>query len=127
VSRLTVASDVCPHHSEPGAQQRNELKAQRQRTGDAADEFERSVRNWRVRVAASDESQARIDAVVARLDQLPEIQRSVEERSTDRAGAAQAYTDIVESLLRMYGALGNLDDDQVSGDTRTLIQLCGWN
>ncbi|MBO4207062.1 nitrate- and nitrite sensing domain-containing protein [Micromonospora echinofusca] len=116
--RLSVA-----YLAKPAPQRRAELQAQVPRTEALSVKFRESVRDWRVDLAATDELSLRIRDTLARLDRLPEIRRSVQEGSVDRAGAARAYTDVLDSIFRMYGALSKVDDEQIAKDTSALIQL----
>ncbi|MEH1013315.1 nitrate- and nitrite sensing domain-containing protein [Micromonospora sp. CPCC 206060] len=116
--RLSVA-----YLAKPGPQRRAELQSQVPRTEALSVKFRESVRDWRVDVAATDELSLRIRDTLARLDRLSEIRRSVQEGAVDRAGAARAYTDVLDSIFRMYGALSKVDDEQIAKDTSALIQL----
>ncbi|MER5336237.1 nitrate- and nitrite sensing domain-containing protein [Micromonospora sp. NPDC002717] len=106
-----------------GEAERAQLDAQWQRTQAVVDDFRESVSGWRVDLAASDDSKRQIDAVVAGLDRLGSVRESIRSRQVDRAAAAEAYTGLIDSTLRMYGSLGNLDDEQFAQETRALIQL----
>jgi signal transduction histidine kinase len=108
---------------QPGREQRDALDGQWRRTTAAADAFRVSVRSAQARLAASDDARRRVDAVLAGLDGLAGIRQSVESKRLDRAEAADAYTAVVSQALRMYGSLGQLDDQQIAADTATLIDL----
>ncbi|WP_433386473.1 sensor histidine kinase [Micromonospora sp. KLBMP9576] len=105
-----------------GAAEREQLDAQWRRTEGVADDFRKSVSSWRVDLAA-EESQRQIDVVVSGLDQLGEVRESIRDRQVDRAAATREYTELIDSVLRMYGSLGNLDDDRFTQETAALIQL----
>ncbi|MFG1890943.1 nitrate- and nitrite sensing domain-containing protein [Micromonospora sp. NPDC049051] len=105
-----------------GAAEREQLDAQWQRTEKVADDFRESVSSWRVDLAA-DESQRQIDTVVAGLDRLDGVRESIRDRQVDRAAATRAYTELIDSVLRMYGSLGNLDDERFTQETAALIEL----
>ncbi|MEU9510647.1 nitrate- and nitrite sensing domain-containing protein [Micromonospora sp. NPDC048170] len=105
-----------------GAAEREQLDAQWRRTEGVANDFRQSVSSWRVDLAA-EESQRRVDAVVTGLDQLAGVRESIRDRKVDRAAATQAYTELIDTVLRMYGSLGNLDDDKFTQETAALIQL----
>ncbi|MEV4492158.1 nitrate- and nitrite sensing domain-containing protein [Micromonospora coxensis] len=107
----------------PSQQQAEQLRVQRQRSEALAASFAESARSWRARLASSDELGQRIDEVVAGLDGLGSVRDSVVARSVDRAGAAAAYTGVLDSLFRVYASLGKLDDEQIAKDTATLTQL----
>ncbi|SCF46744.1 sensor histidine kinase [Micromonospora mirobrigensis] len=102
---------------------RPQLSEQWQRTQRVADAFRDSVDDWRVDLAASANSQRRIDEVVTGLDGLAAVREAVDDRRIDRSAAAASYTDLIDSVLRMYGALGNLDDERLARETSALIQL----
>ncbi|MEV4466750.1 nitrate- and nitrite sensing domain-containing protein [Micromonospora echinofusca] len=105
-----------------GAAEREQLDAQWRRTEGVADDFRESVSSWRVDLAA-DESQRQIDAVVGGLDRLDGVRESIRDRQVDRATATRAYTELIDSVLRMYGSLGNLDDERFTQETAALIDL----
>ncbi|MER7420812.1 nitrate- and nitrite sensing domain-containing protein [Micromonospora peucetia] len=105
-----------------GAAEREQLDAQWRRTEGVANDFRKSVSSWRVDLAA-EESQRRVDTVVAGLDRLAGVRESIRDRKVDRAAATQTYTELIDSVLRMYGSLGNLDDEQFTQETAALIQL----
>ncbi|MGC4764026.1 nitrate- and nitrite sensing domain-containing protein [Micromonospora sp. DT46] len=105
-----------------GAAEREQLDAQWRRTEGVADDFRKSVSSWRVDLAA-DESQRQIDTVVSGLDRLAAVRESIRDRQVDRAAATREYTELIDSVLRMYGSLGNLDDEQFTRETAALIQL----
>ncbi|SCL69151.1 sensor histidine kinase [Micromonospora peucetia] len=105
-----------------GAAEREQLDAQWRRTEGVADNFRNSVSSWRVDLAA-EESQRRVDTVVAGLDRLAGVRESIRDRQVDRAAATQTYTELIDSVLRMYGSLGNLDDERFTQETAALIQL----
>ncbi|WFE52833.1 nitrate- and nitrite sensing domain-containing protein [Micromonospora sp. WMMD1155] len=100
-----------------------ELQAQHERSEKSATTFAESARSWRARFASSDELIGRIDEMVARLDGLGEMRAAVVSGSVDRAGAAAAYTGVLDSLFRVYAAMGQLDDEQIAQDTVNLTRL----
>ncbi|MEH0846193.1 nitrate- and nitrite sensing domain-containing protein [Micromonospora sp. CPCC 205711] len=106
-----------------GERQRAGLTAQWGRTGQAADAFRTSVRGWQAELATSDEARDRIDAVLTGLDGLDGVRGSVAAGRLDRAAAADAYTAVIGTLLRMYGSLGRLDDARIAADSATLVDL----
>ncbi|PWU54167.1 histidine kinase, partial [Micromonospora globispora] len=106
-----------------GGAGREQLTAQWRHTQQVADAFRGSVDDWRVDLAASEDSQRQINGVVAGLDRLETVRESVGARQVDRAAAAQAYTDLIDSVLQMYTSLGKLDDEQLARQTSALIQL----
>ncbi|WP_255541536.1 nitrate- and nitrite sensing domain-containing protein [Micromonospora sp. 4G55] len=107
----------------PSQEQAQQLREQRRRSEERAAEFAEAARSSRARLASSDELVTRIDEVVTRLDALGSVRDAVATRSVDRAGAAEAYTGVLDSLFRVYASLGKLDDEQIAKDTATLTQL----
>ncbi|WP_406083451.1 nitrate- and nitrite sensing domain-containing protein [Micromonospora zamorensis] len=106
---------------DPGMVQ--QLQAQHERSEKESAAFAEASRNWRARFASSDELITRIDAVITRLDGLGQMREAVVAGTVDRAGAAAAYTEVLDGLFRVYGAMGQLDDEQIAKDTVTLTQL----
>ncbi|MFF0252505.1 nitrate- and nitrite sensing domain-containing protein [Micromonospora zamorensis] len=106
---------------DPGMVQ--QLQEQHERTEKESAAFAEASRNWRARFAASDALITRIDAVITRLDGLGQMREAVVAGTVDRAGAAAAYTGVLDGLFRVYGAMGQLDDEQIAKDTVTLTQL----
>jgi signal transduction histidine kinase len=100
-----------------------ELDVLRQRIDGQVETFRESVLGRLVRTAADDELQARVDALVARLDKLPELRSDVDNRAVDRVAAADAFTAVVTSFFKVYDALGQLDDPEIADDTTALIEL----
>lgn len=116
--RLSVA-----YLARPDAKLRAELDAQAQRTQRRVDDFDESVRHWRIQWAADDNLTRRLGDVQDRLDGLAAIRKAVRDASVDRAGATEAYSDVVDSMFRMYRALGQMEDEQIREDSVALIQL----
>ncbi|MEV0155712.1 nitrate- and nitrite sensing domain-containing protein [Micromonospora sp. NPDC050686] len=106
-----------------GGSQRAELTEQWQRTTQVAGTFRESVDDWRVDLAASADSQEQINSVVTGLDRLETVREQVGARQVDRTEAARAYTDLIDSVLRMYGSLAQLDDVELARETSSLIEL----
>ncbi|MET8045181.1 nitrate- and nitrite sensing domain-containing protein [Micromonospora sp. NPDC005215] len=107
----------------PDEAQRATLAQLRQRTDELAAKFTASTEDWQVGTLGSDALEQRITALVTGLDELDKTRTAVDERSIDRAGAIATFTGVIESIYRVYDALGNLDDDQVAEDTAALIGL----
>ncbi|TDC78293.1 histidine kinase [Micromonospora sp. KC606] len=116
--RMSVA-----HLGRPSQEQAQALRVQRQRSEELAAAFTESARGWRARLASSDELARRIDDVAARLGSLGPVRDAVAGGSVDRAGAAGAFTAVLDSLFRVDTALGRLADERVAKDSGTLIQL----
>jgi hypothetical protein len=107
----------------PGRQQREALDAERQKTDALAAAFKESARNWQTDLAGSAQLQQRIDEMIAGLDGLSATRAAVDGQSVDRPAAANTFTDVLDSIFRVYDSLGNLDDPQISKDTAALIEI----
>ncbi|MEJ3744653.1 nitrate- and nitrite sensing domain-containing protein [Actinomycetes bacterium KLBMP 9797] len=99
------------------------LAEQRNRTDAAAADFRRRAAASDVREAAEDPIRVRVDAVLTELEVLPAGRGYVDRREMDQAGTLGLYTGIVDKALRLFGALANLDDDQLTQDARTVVAL----
>ncbi|MFF5172271.1 nitrate- and nitrite sensing domain-containing protein [Micromonospora sp. NPDC000089] len=107
----------------PQDRERAELTAQAARTGRAVEAFRASVGGWQARLATSDETRERIDAVLTGLDGLDDVRQSVAAGRLDRARAADAYTSVVTEMLWMYRALGRLDDPRIAAQSAALVDV----
>ncbi|MDG4782623.1 nitrate- and nitrite sensing domain-containing protein [Micromonospora sp. WMMD961] len=107
----------------PDDAQRATLAQIRQRTDELAARFTKSTENWQVSTLGSDTLDQRIKDLTTGLNELSRTRSAVDDRSIDRAGAAATFTGVIESIYRVYDALGNLDDEQVAEDTAALIGL----
>ncbi|MFC4017679.1 nitrate- and nitrite sensing domain-containing protein [Micromonospora sp. GCM10011542] len=116
--RLTQA-----YLSNPDAEQRTALEAEQRKAGELAGDFAESVRNWQVDVAGSSALDRQLDATITQLDGLGKTREAVLGRSIDRIAAADAYTDAIESIFRVYDVTGSLDDKEIAADAAALIQL----
>ncbi|MFI7023367.1 nitrate- and nitrite sensing domain-containing protein [Micromonospora sp. NPDC049900] len=102
---------------------RGELVQVRQRTDELAAEFEESAGHWQVGLLGSDSLQQRIGDLNRGLAALSDTRTAVDSRNIGRGEAGGAFTQVIESIYRVYDELGNLDDDQVAEDITQLIQL----
>ncbi|MDO3703457.1 nitrate- and nitrite sensing domain-containing protein [Micromonospora sp. C28SCA-DRY-2] len=107
----------------PDDGQRAALAEVRQRTDQLAAEFTESIDSWQVAALGSDTLDQRLDELVGGLDELSATRTAVDDKSIDRAEAGGAFTELIESIYRVYDALGNLDDEQAAEDTAALIGL----
>ncbi|MEU8184527.1 nitrate- and nitrite sensing domain-containing protein [Micromonospora sp. NPDC049044] len=107
----------------PDEAQRAALVETRARTDQFGVEFQKSVESWQVGALGSDALDQRMKALTSGLSDLGKIRTAVDERSIDRAETLATFTGVIESVFRVYDALGNLDDDQVAEDTAALIDL----
>ncbi|WP_242619347.1 sensor histidine kinase [Actinomadura fibrosa] len=107
----------------PGGATRQALQAQRARTDEARAEAVRLARGGNVGRFAGKVLERRIDEELDRLGRLEGFRRSVDGGATDRARIATAYSDVIESIFRVYDSLATLDDKDFARDTRTLLEL----
>jgi len=108
---------------EPSGQARKALEEQRRRTDQAAATFRTSSQDWWVRQTTSEELDQRIDEVTGGLDALVALRGAVDDRSAERAEAQASFTELVNSIFRMFASMGNVDDQQIADDTATLIEF----
>ncbi|MEV4215798.1 nitrate- and nitrite sensing domain-containing protein [Micromonospora sp. NPDC049662] len=116
--RLTQA-----YLSNPDAAQRAALEAEQRKATQLADDFADSVRNWQVDVAGSSALDVQLDDTIAQINELRQTRADVLGRKVDRISAADAYTDAIESIFRIYDVTGSLDDKEIAADAAALIQL----
>ncbi|SIQ36299.1 sensor histidine kinase [Micromonospora avicenniae] len=102
---------------------KDELAASRQRVDAAAAEFRESAQSWLADLMAGAEAERTVDAAIAALNTLPATRESIDSRDLDRAAAAKAYTQVVDSMFQLYDVVGGLDDPDIEADTRNLIEL----
>ncbi|PYC64356.1 histidine kinase [Micromonospora arborensis] len=107
----------------PDDSQRAALTETRKRTDRWAATFQKSTESWQVDLLGSDTLDQRIKALDTGLTDLSKIRTAVDERRIDRAETGATFTGVIESIFRVYDALGNLDDEQVAEDTSALISL----
>ncbi len=107
----------------PGQAQLSALKEQLPRTDKEAAELRESASSTALKWAADDDLQRRVDEMLSLLDQLGALRKSVEGRSVIRTQAVASYTSTIDSIFRMYDAMGTLDDKKVAKDTGNLIEL----
>ncbi|MEU5785580.1 sensor histidine kinase [Micromonospora lupini] len=116
--RLTQA-----YLSNPDAAQRAALETEQRKAAQLAGDFANSARNWQVDVAGSAALDAQLDRTIAQIDGLKQTRADVLARKVDRISAADAYTDAIESIFRVYDVTGSLDDKEIAADAAALIQL----
>ncbi|MEU4338535.1 nitrate- and nitrite sensing domain-containing protein [Micromonospora lupini] len=116
--RLTQA-----YLSNPDAAQRAALETEQRKAAQLAGDFANSARNWQVDVAGSAALDAQLDLTIAQIDGLKQTRADVLARKVDRISAADAYTDAIESIFRVYDVTGSLDDKEIAADAAALIQL----
>ncbi|PZG27815.1 histidine kinase [Spongiactinospora gelatinilytica] len=106
----------------PGARQREALTAQQARTDAAIAVFETEARSTTVRWAGSDTLLARLDEVFRRLESLKKSRKTARD-GTDQNSAAGMYSEVIDSLFRMYDAMATLDDEGFAKKTWAIINL----
>ncbi|MGC4854845.1 nitrate- and nitrite sensing domain-containing protein [Micromonospora sp. DT4] len=116
--RLTQA-----YLSNPDSAQRAALETEQRKSAQLADDFAGSVRNWQVDMAGSPALDAQLDATIAQMNGLQQTRADVLGRKVDRVSAADAYTNAIESIFRIYDVTGSLDDKEIAADAAALIQL----
>lgn len=109
--------------SNPEAAQRTALEAEHRKTVQLAADFADSVRNWQVDVAGSSALDTQLGMTIAQVNTLERTRAEVLDRKIDRIAAAESYTDAIESIFQIYDVTGSLDDKQIAGEARALIQL----
>ncbi|WP_030491538.1 nitrate- and nitrite sensing domain-containing protein [Micromonospora chokoriensis] len=109
--------------SSPEAAQRTALEAEQRKAAELAADFAASVRNWQVGIAGSSDLDTQLDLTIAQINALEQTRAEVLDRKIDRIGAAEAYTDAIESIFQIYDVTGSLDDKQIAGEAAALIQL----
>src|SRR2546423_2151333 len=104
-------------------EQRAALVNQRTGTDEAVARFRRLVLGGDVQFAAGAPLRQRLTDVLDRLGTLGRARATVDGGTVDRLSAANAFTEIVDSGFRIYGALATLDDPDIAKNVRTLIAL----
>jgi hypothetical protein len=104
-------------------QQHEVLVAQRRHTDDARAAFERLAGGNDVKMAANATQERHIAAAFDRLKGLDAGRGAIDAGIVDRSNAAATFTEFINAGLRSYGSLATLDDREVAGRGRTLVQL----
>ncbi|WP_119728969.1 sensor histidine kinase [Thermomonospora amylolytica] len=109
--------------AKPGAQQDRELREQRARTDRWRKTVVRQARGGNVERAADEVLERRIDEMLGLLNRLDEGRRAIDGGAWNRAQAIQLYSDVIESVFRVYDSLATLDDENFAERTRNLVEL----
>ncbi|MEV8634566.1 nitrate- and nitrite sensing domain-containing protein [Streptosporangium sp. NPDC051023] len=104
-------------------QQRDALNAQRKRTEDASANFKTLAGGSDVQLLGSAALDRRLKEMFQKLDGLQAGRKGVDAGTADRVKAADIFTDVIDSLYRVYDSMATLDDVAIAKDTRTTIQL----
>ncbi|MFA1549372.1 sensor histidine kinase [Actinomadura chokoriensis] len=107
----------------PGPVARAALIAQRAQTDKTRAEAVRLARGGNVGRFGGDILERRVDQMLARLKAVDDTRRSVDSGAADRSRVAAGYSEVVESIFRVYDSLATLDDKDFARDTRTLLEL----
>lgn len=102
---------------------RDALAAQRGRTDAAGANFRELTAGSSVQLLGSSALQRRIAETRRLLDDLAAARKAIDAGRVNRTWAAEEFTDIVDSIFRVYDSLATLDDEELAKDTRTLIEM----
>ncbi|MCW2898939.1 MAG: histidine kinase [Streptosporangiaceae bacterium] len=116
--RLTVVA-----LARPGPQQLAAVGTQRVRTDKVRAVLVRRARGAAVQRAAGPPLRLRIREALGQLSGLDADRRAIDAGLVSRTKAAAAYTEVIESVFRIYDSMATLDDKELAKDTRTVIQL----
>ena len=106
------------------ALQRAAMLDARSQTDAAVASFRELAGSGKVRFSGSDALNARIGDTFANFDDLANTdRRDIDAGRLSRAGAGAVYTDIIDSIFRVYDSMAAVDDQQIAKDARTLISL----
>src|SRR6185369_4170910 len=104
--------------------QREAMMAQRERTDAAVADFRQLAGSDSVRFAGSDALLSRISDTFANFDDLTRTDRgNIDAGRLSRADASVVYTDIIDSMFRVYDSMAAVDDQGIAKDARTLISV----
>ncbi|WP_346042558.1 sensor histidine kinase [Actinomadura chokoriensis] len=107
----------------PSAAAKAALKAQRRETDKTRAEAVELARGGNVGRFGGNTLERRVDEMLDRLKSVNDARRAVDAGSTDRGRIAAGYSEVVESIFRVYDSLATLDDKDFARDTRTLLEL----
>ncbi|WP_067490710.1 nitrate- and nitrite sensing domain-containing protein [Actinomadura hibisca] len=96
--------------------------AQRTKTDQARDAFQRSAADGGIRGATREETRERMNRLAAALGELSTLRAAVDQRKLDRAQALTRFTALVDLAADIYDDVPS-DDRRVVRDTRLLISL----
>ncbi|WP_433227863.1 sensor histidine kinase [Actinomadura formosensis] len=107
----------------PDAVNRAALDKQRAETDKTRAEAIRLARDSNVSLFGSKLLERRVYQMLDQLRALDATRHSVDAGATDRARITDAYSEVIESIFRVYDSLATLDDKDFARDTRTLLEL----
>ncbi|WP_405100054.1 nitrate- and nitrite sensing domain-containing protein [Micromonospora sp. NBC_01412] len=99
------------------------LAEQRRRTDVAVAELRGRVSGERLRDAADDLLDARVDRLLGALDGLPTGRGFIDRREVDRTGAIGLYSGMVGAAFQAFSALATLPDDDLNRQALALTAL----
>ncbi|MGC3861804.1 nitrate- and nitrite sensing domain-containing protein [Micromonospora chersina] len=99
------------------------LAEQRTRTDRAVAELRRRVDGEKLRDAADDQLDTRLDQLVSALDALPAGRGFIDSRKVDRAGAVGLYSGMIGSAFQAFSGMATLPDTQINREALALTAL----
>ncbi|GIJ80794.1 Histidine kinase-, DNA gyrase B-, and HSP90-like ATPase [Micromonospora phaseoli] len=99
------------------------LVEQRSRTDAAIAELRHKVAGEKLRDAAGELLQARLNRMLGELDALPVGRGFIDRRDLDRAGAIGLYSGMISSAFHTFAALANLPDQDLNREALALTNL----
>ncbi|MEV2242127.1 nitrate- and nitrite sensing domain-containing protein [Micromonospora sp. NPDC049891] len=99
------------------------LVEQRTRTDAAIAELHRRAGGEKLRDAAGELLEARLDRLLGELDALPAGRAFIDRRDLDRAGAVGLYSGMISSAFHTFTALANLPDHDLNREALALTSL----
>ncbi|MGJ6961984.1 nitrate- and nitrite sensing domain-containing protein [Streptosporangium sp. G11] len=104
-------------------QRREAMTSQRKRTDAADANFRKLTGGSSVELLGSPALERRIGETRRLMDSLPAARKAIDAGRVNRIWAATEFTNIVDSIFRVYDSLATLDDEELAKDTRTLIAM----
>ncbi|MEW2327880.1 nitrate- and nitrite sensing domain-containing protein [Micromonospora chersina] len=99
------------------------LAEQRTRTDQAVAELRRRVNGEKLRDAADDLLDTRLDQLVSALDALPAGRGFIDSRKVDRAGAVGLYSGMIGSAFQAFSGMATLPDAELNREALALTAL----
>ncbi|WP_341717328.1 nitrate- and nitrite sensing domain-containing protein [Micromonospora sp. FIMYZ51] len=99
------------------------LAEQRTRTDSAVAELRRRVGGEKLRDAAGELLEARLDRLLQQLETLPTGRDSIDRRELDRVGVLDLYSGMVGAAFQTFEALANLPDQDLNREALALTDL----
>ncbi|GAA2606376.1 nitrate- and nitrite sensing domain-containing protein [Actinomadura fulvescens] len=106
-----------------GQDRRAVISGQRERTNRSRAVVVRAANGGAFQRAAGPELERRTTQMLKLLRGLDDNRRAIDAGLLDRDRAAEVYSDVIESVFRMYDAAASLDDKDFSNDTRIEIAV----